>query len=150
MIKKDSTKATGKVNVVVSDLNGKVKQDFTVSNLVVDTGLDHIAKALEANPAPTAMSHMAVGTGTTAAAAADTTLETEASGGRVTLTSTTATDNSVAYVASYGAGVATAALTEAAILNASSAGTMLCRTVFPVINKGAADTMTVTWTVTIS
>lgn len=150
MIKKDSTKATGKVNVVVSDLNGKVKQDFTVSNLVVDTGLDHIAKALEANPAPTAMSHMAVGTGTTAAAAADTTLETEAAGGRVTLTSTTATDNSVAYVASYGAGVATAALTEAAILNASSAGTMLCRTVFPVINKGAADTMTVTWTVTIS
>lgn len=150
MIKKDNTKATGKVNVVISDVNGKVKQDFTVSNLVVDTGLAHIAGALSANPTPTAMSHMAVGTGTTAAAAGDTALETEAADGRVVLTSTTPTDNSVAYVASYGAGVATAALTEAAILNASSAGTMLCRTVFPVINKGAADTMTVTWTVTIS
>jgi hypothetical protein len=26
---------------------------------------------------------------------------------------------------------------------------MLCRTVFPVINKGASDTLTVTWKVTI-
>jgi len=147
MIKKDNTKATGKVNIVISDVNGKVKQDFTVSNLVVDTGLDYIASRMK-DTTDTAMSHMAVGTDTTAAAAGDTALGTESA--RVTLTTTTVTDNSVAYVASYGAGVATAALTEAAILNASSAGTMLCRTVFPVINKGAADTMTVTWTVTIS
>ena len=147
MIKKDNTKATGKVNIVISDVNGKVKQDFTVSNLVVDTGLDYIASRMK-DTTDTAMSHMAVGTNTTAAAAGDTALGTESA--RVTLTTTTVTDNSVAYVASYGAGVATAALTEAAILNASSAGTMLCRTVFPVINKGAADTMTVTWTVTIS
>jgi hypothetical protein len=27
---------------------------------------------------------------------------------------------------------------------------MLCRTVFAVINKGASDTMTITWTITIS
>jgi len=54
------------------------------------------------------------------------------------------------YVATFGAGTGTAALTEAAILNASSSGTMLCRTVFSVINKGASDSMTVTWTVTAS
>lgn len=148
MIKKDTSKVTGIVNVVVRDeTTGAIKQEFTVPNLVVDTGLDFIASRMK-DATATAMSHMAVGTGTTAANAADTALETELA--RVTLTSTTVTDNSVAYVASYPAGTGTGALTEAGLLNAASAGTMLCRTVFAVINKSAADSMTVTWTVTIS
>lgn len=148
MIKKDTSKVTGMVNVVVRDeTTGAIKQEFTVPNLVVDTGLDFIASRMK-DATATAMSHMAVGTGTTAADAADTTLETELA--RVALASTTVTDNSVAYVATYPAGTGTGALTEAGILNAASGGTMLCRTVFAVINKSAADSMTVTWTVTIS
>lgn len=147
MIKKDSSKVTGSVNVVVRGDDGAIKQEFTVPNLVVDTGLDYIASRMK-DTSDTAMTHMAVGTGTTAADAADTALETEAA--RETLTSTTVTSNAVAYVATFAAGTGTGALTEAAILNASSGGTMLCRTVFSVINKGASDSMTVTWTVTIS
>ena len=147
MIKKDSSKVTGSVNVVVRGDDGAIKQEFTVPNLVVDTGLDYIASRMEGT-SESVMSHMAVGTGTTAAASGDTALETEAA--RVALTSTTVTDNAVAYVATFAAGTGTGALTEAAILNASSGGTMLCRTVFSVINKGASDSMTVTWTVTIS
>ena len=53
-------------------------------------------------------------------------------------------------VSAFGAGVGTGALTEAGIFNASSGGTMLCRTEFDVVNKGSADTMTITWTVTVS
>lgn len=147
MIKKDSSKVTGSVNVVVRGDDGVIKQEFTVPNLVVDTGLDYIASRMEGT-SDAVMSHMAVGTGTTSAASGDTALETEAA--RVALTSTTVTDNAVAYVATFAAGTGTGALTEAAILNASSGGTMLCRTVFSVINKGASDSMTVTWTVTIS
>lgn len=147
MIKKDSSKVTGSVNVVVRGDDGAVKQEFTVPNLVVDSGLDFIASRMK-DATATAMSHMAVGTNTTAAAAGDTTLGTESA--RVALTSTTVTNNAVAYVATYPAGTGTGALTEAGILNASSAGTLLCRTVFSVINKGASDSMTVTWTVTIS
>ena len=74
----------------------------------------------------TAMSHMAIGTGSTAAAAGDAALGNEA--GRVSLTSTTVTSNAVAYVATFGAGTGTGAITEAGILNASSSGTLLCRT----------------------
>ena len=48
------------------------------------------------------------------------------------------------------AGEGTGALTEAGIFNASSSGTMLCRTEFSVVNKGASDSMTITWTVTVS
>lgn len=147
MIKKDSSKVTGSVNVVVRGEDGTVKQEFTVPNLVVDSGLDFIASRMK-DATATAMSHMAVGTNNTAADAANTALGTEIA--RVAMATPTVTDNAIAYVASYPAGTGTGALTEAAILNASSGGSMLCRTVFAVINKGAADSMTVTWTVTIS
>lgn len=148
MIKTDELKVKGSVNVVIHDESGKQKENFTIPNLVVTTGLAYIASRMK-DATATAMTHMAVGTGSTAAAAGNTALETQL-GSRVALTSTTVTSNSIAYVASFGAGVATGALTEAGIFNASTSGTMLCRTVFAVINKGASDTMTITWTITIS
>ena len=148
MINTDGLKVTGSVNVVINDECGKQKENFTIPNLVVDTGLAYIASRMK-DATATAMTHMAVGTGTTATAGGQTALVTQL-GSRVALTSTTVTANSTAYVASFGAGVATGALTEAGIFNASTSGTMLCRTVFAVINKGAADTMTITWTITIS
>jgi len=148
MINTDELKITGSVNVVIHDESGKQKENFTIPNLVVDTGLAYIASRMKDTTA-TAMTHMAVGTGSTATAAGNTALGTQL-GSRVSLTSTTVTSNSTAYVATFGAGVATGALTEAGIFNASTSGTMLCRTVFAVINKGAADTMTITWTITIS
>lgn len=147
MFKSETTKATGKVNIVVKDENGKLKEEFTVPNLVVTTGLNFIASRIEGVD-DAVMSHMAVGTDNTTAAASDTTLGTEVA--RVAITSGEATGGDMVYTATFGAGTGTAALTEAGIFNASSAGTMLCRTVFAVINKGAADTMTVTWTITIS
>jgi uncharacterized membrane protein len=147
MIKKDSSKVTGMVNVVIRDDSGKIKQEFTVPNLVVDTGLAFISSRMK-DTSEAAMSHMAVGTDNTVANAADTALGTQLA--RAALTSSTVTDNSIAYVATFAAGTGTGALTEAGIFNDPTAGTMLCRTVFSVINKGAADSMTVTWTVTIS
>lgn len=148
MIKKDSSKVTGMVNVVVRDeITGAIKQEFTVPNLVVDTGLAYIAGRMK-DTSDAAMTHMAVGTDNTAAAAGNTALGSELA--IQALTSTTVTANNVAYVATFPAGTGTGALTEAGIFNAASSGTMLCRTVFAVINKGAADSMTVTWTITIS
>ncbi|MDA8940835.1 hypothetical protein N9H34_01730 [bacterium] len=146
MLKSERTTATGKVNIVVRDKNGKVKEDFTVPNLVVNTGLAFIASRMEGVD-DTIMSHMAVGTDNTAAAAGNTTLGTELA--RVTCSGTASGANMV-YTSEFGAGTGNGSLTEAGIFNASSGGTMLCRTVFAVINKGLADTMTVTWTITIS
>ena len=147
MFKNDNSKATGKLTIEIKNDKGTVIETREVKNLVVDAGLDYIASRMKDTSA-TAMSHMAIGTGSTAAAAADTTLGTEAD--RNALTSTTVTDNAVAYVASFAAGEGTGAITEAGIFNASSSGTLLCRTVFSVVNKGASDSMTITWTVTIS
>lgn len=120
-----------------------------VPNIVVNNGKDFVASRIK-DATATVMSHMAIGTGTTSAVAANTTLETELSGSRTALTSTTVSSNDVIYVATFGPGVGTGAVTEAGIFNASSGGTMLCRTVFAVINKAASDSMTITWTVTVS
>jgi hypothetical protein len=94
------------------------------------------------------MSHMAIGSGTTAADVADTTLESEL--GRVALGSASASGAVVTYTATFPPGTGTGAVTEAGTLNASSGGVMLCRTVFAVVNKGADDAMAITWAVTVS
>jgi hypothetical protein len=140
-------KAKGTLSVVLKDENGNLKDKREINNLVVDTGLDFIASRMK-DTTDGAMSYMAIGTGTTAAAAGDTTLGTELD--RNALTSTTVTDNSIAYVASWGAGDGTGAVTEAGIFNAASAGSMLARTVFDVVNKSANDTLSITWTITLS
>jgi|TARA_R110000744_G_scaffold135750_1_gene245246 uncharacterized membrane protein len=147
MFKEDVSKATGKLTIEIKNEAGKVIDHREVNNLVVDTGLAYIAGRMK-DATATAMSHMGIGTGAVAAAAGDTTLGTEAA--RVALTSTTVTANAVAYVASFAAGTGTGAVTEAGILNASSSGVLLCRTVFSVVNKAVTDSMTITWTVTIS
>ena len=147
MFKTDKTKATGKRTVEIKDKQGNVKETRELENLDVDTGLAFIASRMK-DATATAMSHMAIGTGTSAAASGNTTLGTQAA--RVALTSTTVTSNAVAYVCSFAAGTGTGAITEAGILNGASGGTLLCRTVFSVVNKGASDSMTITWTVTIS
>lgn len=144
----DAIKVTGELKITVTNPEGNVKQEVTIPNLVVTVGKNWIAGRMYDTGIPNEMSHMAIGTGTTSAAAGDTTLGTEA--GRVALTSTTVSTNTVQYVATFSAGTGTGAITEAGIFNASSSGTLLCRTVFSVINKGAADTLGITWTVTVN
>lgn len=139
-------KAAGRLNIQVIGPDGKIKDEKTVDNLVVTVGLNFIASRMR-DASSTVMSHMAIGSTNAPAAGGNTALGTEL--GRVALTSTTVTGNAVAFVATFGAGVGTGAVTEAGLFNASTAGTMLCRTVFAVVNKEAADTMAITWTVTI-
>lgn len=142
----DTIKVTGELKLTLTKPDGNT-HETVVPNIVVTDGKEYIASRMK-DATATAMSHMAIGTGSTAAAAGDSALGSEA--GRVALTSTTVTSNAVAYVATFGAGTGTGAITEAGILNASSSGDLLCRTVFSVINKGAADTLGITWTVTVN
>jgi hypothetical protein len=144
----ENMKAKGRLSIVLKDEDGNVKDTREVDNLVVNTGLAYIASRMK-DATATAMTHMGLGSGSTAAAAGDTDLGSLL-GSREALDSTTVTSNAIEYVASFEAGDATGAVTEAGIFNAVSGGTMLCRTVFSVVNKGASDTMTVTWTITIT
>jgi len=140
-------KIVGDLRVVLKDSEGKIKEEREINNLVVSTGLAFIASRMK-DTTDDAMSYMGVGTSTTAAAAGDTTLGTEID--RNALTSTTVSSNTITYVANWAAGDGTGAITEAGLFNAASAGTMLARTVFDVINKAANDSLSITWTVTLS
>ena len=138
----DGLKLTGKLKIA---LNGETVQE--VDNLVVTDGKEYVASRMK-DATATAMSHMAIGSGSTAAAAGDSALGNQL--GRFALTSTNVSGAVVTYAATFAAGTGTGAVTEAGILNASSSGDLLCRTVFSVVNKGASDSMTITWTVTVS
>ena len=143
----DGLKLRGDVALVLRDKDGNVKDERLIENLIVNTGLNFICDRMKNDE--TAMTHMALGSGSTAAAAGDTTLGSQL-GSREDLDSSTVTNNQIVYVASFEAGDATGAVTEAGIFNALSGGTMLCRTVFSVVNKGADDTLTVNWTITLT
>lgn len=149
MHKQEFLKMTGQLDIVVYDANGNVKENVVVPNIVTSVGKTFIASRM-AGTASAVMSHMEVGTSSTAPTVGDTTLGSAVAASRTSLTSTTPASNTIQYVCTFGAGVGTGALTEAGIFNAASAGTMLCRTVFDVINKAADDSMTITWTVTIN
>lgn len=145
----DENKATGALTIEVFDEHGQLKERLDITNLVVTVGKNFIASRM-VGTTPAVMSHMAVGSGAVAPADANTTLGGEL--GRAALTSSSAANNVVTYAATFAAGVGTGAVTEAGIFNAAGAGagTLLCRTTFAVINKGASDSMTITWTVTIN
>jgi hypothetical protein len=147
----DKLKMTGDVSLVLKGPDGQVKESREIKNLVVNAGLAYVISRM-VGTAKAVMSHMALGAGTTAAAAGDTDLGSML-GSREALDSTTisgSNNEKVIYVASFEAGDATGAVTEAGIFNASSSGDMLCRTVFAVVNKGANDSLTVTWTITLA
>ena len=96
----DDLKLRGDVAIVLKDKNGKVKESREINNLVVSAGLDPNICSRMADASAGVMSHMALGSGTTAAAANDTDLESIL-GSREALDSTTASSNTITYVSSF-------------------------------------------------
>ena len=143
----ESVNVKGNLEVILLDETGKQKDYRKVNNLVVAVGKDVIASRLVGNSLAV-MSHMAVGSSSTAAATSQTALGTEL--GRVALDSTSRATNTITYVATVPAGTGTGSITEAGILNAGSTGNMLCRTVFGVVTKASGDTVVITWNVTVA
>lgn len=147
----ETLKLSGQLGIVLKDKDGNVKETREVKNLVVSAGLAFIISRMTGT-AKNVMSHMALGSGTTAAAADQTDLVSML-GSREVLDSTTiagSNNEKVVFVCAFEAGDGTGAVTEAGIFNASTGGDMLCRTVFPVVNKAADDTMAITWTITLA
>ena len=150
----ETIKMRGDVNFKLYDANGDLSLERDDRNLVVTAGLGHITSRL-IGAASAVMGWMEVGTDATAAATAQTALVAVVAASRTALTgsagtqvTTTLTNDTVQFVCTFGAGVGTGALVEAGVFNqVTSGGTMACRTVFSVINKGALDSLTVTWKV---
>lgn len=98
----------------------------------------------------TAMSTVAVGSGSTTPTTADTALAAEiggVDGDRHAATVTAPTSTSVKFSSTYGAGHATGNWYEAGIFNSTvAAGLMLCRVTYGLLTKAATDAFTIDYT----
>jgi len=143
----DNLEITGALQI---SLNNEVVHQC--DNLVVTAGKEWVAGRFKDGSIPDEMSHMALGSGSAAAAAGNTALGTELASSRIVLTTDggTVSNATVQYDATWTSSHGAYAIEEAGIFNASSGGTMLARTVFAIINKGTDDTVTISWTITVS
>lgn len=136
-------------------LTGQWVKQLSISNLITNAGMAGVASRINGAGSEAAFTYIAVGTGTTAANVADTTLETEivdsglaraaASASRVT---TDVTNDTAQLVVTFTV-TGTKAVTESGALNAASSGVLLCRQVFSAINVVNGDSLQVTWKIDV-
>lgn len=134
------------MHLQLRDENGNLKDERFVHNTVTTAGKNGVADQILAVPTLVKMGWMAVGTGSPAA----TLLGTEVA--RVAFTSKGRSGAVITVVGDFAAGVGTGALTEAGTFDVVTANTinMWMSATFSVINKGALDTLSISWTLTIS
>lgn len=125
--------------------DGVLKERREVRNIITNTGRQLLIDRLQGN-SPAVPDYIAIGTGATAAAAADTTLGTEVARAQGTLSQPDAYTDRCVY--NFPAGTGTGSITEAGRLNASSAGTLVGRQVFTAVPKGASDSLQITYDLT--
>lgn len=142
----DTFKPEGVITfTLTNEKTGEVKET-QVRNLVTSEGRAWITARMGGDT-PNLMDAIAVGTGTTAADLTDTQLETQIDIADMTEPGGNVTANVIAYAATFPAGNATGAITEAGILNSDD--TLLARSVFPVINKQIDDSLNIIWRIRI-
>lgn len=138
----------GVMNGVLTHKDG-TKEKVCRHNLIVAGGFDFICDAMGASTRPDNMAYIAVGKGTDAVDAEQTSLGSEITRQKASYEHTEGT-KIFTLRAKFAEGVGTGALTEAGVFNAASGGTMLDRVTFAVVNKGADDTFEATFQFTLS
>jgi hypothetical protein len=134
------------VELRLFDKYGNLKDFREVKNTVTTAGKNGVADQILASPSLAKMGWMAIGTGSPSA----TLLGTE--NARVAFTSKTRSGAVVTVVGDFAAGTGTGAITEAGTFNVVTANTvdMWMSASFSVVNKSAADSLSISWTLTIS
>lgn len=124
--------------------DGTLKEYRELHNTVTSAGKNGVMDQILAAPTLAKMGWMAVGTGSPTA----TLLGAEIA--RVAFTSKLRATNVITVVGDFAAGVGTGALTEAGTFNIVTANTvdMWMSASFAVVNKLAADTLSISWTLT--
>ena len=144
-------KLTGNMLAELFDKNGILKNTREVHN--VDTTLAHamVANRISASATIVVPGWMELGTGT-GQSASDSTLATYISGSRTALDSSVAVAAVLTMICTFPAGTGTGAVTEAGTFNVVTQNTtdLITYADFAVINKGAGDSLVVTWTLEFS
>jgi hypothetical protein len=143
----DNIQLKGMLSIEKYNAENKLIEKIEVPNLVVTTGKAYVASRIKDSTA-SVMTHMGYGTNGTAPAPGDVGLITQL-GARVDIQTTTVANNIVTYSATFGPSAGTGSIVEAGIFNSATAGTMLCRTTFPVISKDSNEAIVITWNISV-
>ena len=138
----------GKAHLQLFGPDGVLKEERIIYNTVTELMDAQVADAMSDQGDGT-IDFMSVGTGsgqTSADTGLDATLD------RTALDSTTqgagGADNDVVYVCTWAAADGTGAITEAGVLRDDDDTKLMLYADFAVVNKGAADSLVITWTAT--
>lgn len=156
--KQEQVGIKGFIKIDHFDSKGNLIESVETPNTVTNTGFTEVAGLFCSDQAGshTAFDYIGVGTGTTAATYTQTQLVTEITNSglaRAASTGTLVTENVANDTAQFVHQFTvtdTQAVTESAVFNAASNGTMLCRQTFSAINVASGDTLQITWKVTVS
>lgn len=135
---------SGKLSVWMWNSTGGLAEFRQVVNTVTTGGKQGAADQILAAPALNKPTHMAVGTGAPAANALGAEIDRNA------LATKTRSGTVVTMTATWAAGDGTGALTEAGIFDAAAVGNMWTSAAFAVVNKTAADTLAISWDLTVA
>lgn len=132
-------------------ITGQYVESLQMSNLITSAGKAGVASRINGSGSEAAFTAIAIGIGTTAANAADTTLESEitTNGGQrgaatASRTTTDVTNDTATLIKTFSL-TGTFAITEAGSLNNnSSGGVLLNRQVFTAVNVVSGDSLQVT------
>lgn len=138
---------------------GYWSKSLNFSNLVTNGGMSSVAALMSGVVATNVFQYIALGTGTNAAAATDTGLQTEIGDAGLTrgtatmsLVTTDVAFDTLQAVFSFSV-TGTKAVTESGLFNrglpTSNASTMLARQVFSAINVVSGDTLQITWKIDV-
>jgi len=157
----------GHITFVVHDSKGNIKQYIQTDNKIVDNGLKETVDQLFGNQliatsfttTGATVKFIGVGTGTNAAAAGDTGLQTQRAN-KITGTVSTCSGICAQVQGTWAAGKlansssTTAAITEAglfdAFANSTASSNLYARQTFSAINMGTSDSLQITWQITFS
>ena len=145
----------GRVDVFLYDEHGAIKDERHLDNLIVDSGLEGVAFRIAPHDGSVTSNspwnYIATGTGVTPPASGDTALQLEIARIQDPVANyTTTSGKQVKLQVSFAPGIGTGVISESGLFNAAAGGDMLARQSFAPIVKGASDTLTVTWVITLS
>ncbi len=142
----DQLKINVNMHLQLFDENGILKDERLVHNTVTTAGKAGVADQILDTPTLAKMDWMAIGTGSPSGTA----LGAEIA--RVAFTSKTRLAAVVTSVGDFAAGVGTGSITEAGTFDVVTAasGNMWMSASFGVVTKGASDSLSISWTLTLS
>ena len=141
----------GRYFVTLYGPDGEVKDRREGENVVTTVGKEWIASLLSSSAAAAATNtakYLAIGSDATAEAAANTAMGTELA--RQTGTASYVSGAIYQITATFAAGTGTGAVVEYGLFSTSTGGTLISRDTESVVNKGAGDSLAVTYQLTFS